>query len=125
VYGLTPRIVGRALIDANRREAAGGAAGVWTSPSEAIRWLIGQACRLNWNSPPMTLRARALRADAVSLVSALTSCGREHMPLQALARGSGTRVPAQVNAAMNASPTLTSIAVTGSEGRARSERRRR
>jgi hypothetical protein len=41
------------------------------------------------------------------------------MPLKAPARGSGTRVPVRRNEAVNASPTLTSIAVTASEGRAR------
>ncbi len=43
----------------------------------------------------------------------------EHMPVKALARGSGTRVPVRRNEAVNASPTLTSIAVTASEGPAR------
>src|SRR5262249_9923997 len=43
----------------------------------------------------------------------------KHMPVNALARGSGTRGPVRGNEAVNASPTLTSIAVTASEGRAR------
>src|SRR5262249_52761346 len=43
----------------------------------------------------------------------------KHIPVNALARGSGTRGPVRGNEAVSASPTLTSIAGTASEGRAR------
>jgi hypothetical protein len=54
-----------------------------------------------------------------ALVRRLIASPRKPMPLKALARGNGTPVPGQRNAATCASPTLTSIAVTASKRRAR------
>jgi hypothetical protein len=92
-----------------------------TTPLKGIALLESIPVELTVDLPVKPTPA-VLPPTLLALVHRPIAFPLKHMPLKALARGSGTRVRVRRNEAMNASPTLISTAVTASEGRAKSER---